>query len=341
MGIRCGSGTSGWSPSLPSHVRRFLKVFAFLAAAAALAYFIRNPERRSLDAAERTAAPGAFVRLFDGVTHYEVAGPDTGQRVVLVHGFSVPSYIWDSTFNALTASGFRVMRYDVFGRGWSDRPRRDYTLEFTDLQLTELLDSLMWTGPVDLIGLSYGGAIVGAFGGRHPERVRSITMVDPVATTGAPLPAVIRAPLLGSYLWQVLQVPKMADGQASDFVDPSKWPDWADKYRVQQRYRGFGRALRSTQLERPNVLIDTLYQRIGALKTRSLLIWGTEDRTVPIAHAVTVRAAIPQMEFHAIPGVGHLPHIEAASTVNPILVAFLRAGRPAPAPPTRRSGRRP
>lgn len=322
-------------------MRRFLKVFALLAAAAALVYFIRNPERRSLDAAERTAAKGAFVRLFDGVTHYEVAGPDTGQRVVLVHGFSVPSYIWDSTFNALTASGFRVMRYDVFGRGWSDRPSRAYSLDLTDRQLTDLLDSLTWTGPVDLVGLSFGGAIVGAFAGRHPERVRSLTMVDPVATTGGPLPAVMRAPLLGSYLWQVLRVPKMADGQASDFVDPSKWPDWADKYRVQQRYRGFGRALRSTLIERQDTRIDTLYQRVGTLKTRSLLIWGTEDQTVPVAYADTVRAAIPQMEYHAIPGVGHLPHIEAAATVNPILIAFLRAGRPAPTPaPARRSGSR-
>ena len=321
-------------------MRRSLKVLAALIVVAAAVYFVRNPERRSLDAAERTAATGAFVRLFDGVTHYEVAGPDTGQRVVLVHGFSVPSYIWDSTFNALTASGFRVMRYDVFGRGWSDRPRRAYTLDLTDRQLTDLLDSLTWSGPVDLVGLSYGGAIVATFAGRHPERVRSLTMVDPVATTGSPLPAVIRAPLLGSYLWQVLQVPRMAEGQASDFVDPSKWPDWADKYRVQQRYRGFGRALRSTMLERPDVRIDTLYQRIGTLKTRSLLIWGSEDQTVPIAEAVTVRAAIPQMEFHAINGAGHLPHIEAASTVNPILIAFLRVGRPAPAPPPRRAGNR-
>ncbi len=321
-------------------MRRLSIILGILVVAAVVTYLVRNPERRGLDAAERTAASGAFVRLFDGVTHYEVGGPDTGQRVVLVHGFSVPSYIWDSTFNALGAAGFRVLRYDLFGRGWSDRPHRAYSLDLTDRQLTDLLDSLTWTGPVDLVGLSFGGAVVAAFAGRHPERVRTVTLVDPVASTGAPLPTMFRIPLLGSALWQVLAVPRMADGQATDFVRPELWPDWAEKYRVQQRYRGFGRALRSTLLEREDVRIDTLYARIGAMGTRSLLVWGTEDSTVAITWADSVRKAIPQVEYHAIEGVGHLPHIEAASRVNPILTGFLRVGRtPAPTTRSRRAGR--
>jgi pimeloyl-ACP methyl ester carboxylesterase len=314
-----------------SAMRRLLLVLGLLLAAAAVTYVVRNPERRTLDAAERTAARGAFVELFDGVTHYEVAGPDTGQRVVLVHGFSVPSYIWDSTFTALAAQGFRVARYDLFGRGWSDRPRRDYSLDLTDLQLEELLDTLGWSGPVDLVGLSFGGAVVAAYTGRRPDRVRSMTLVDPVASTGSPLPTMFRLPVLGGALWQVLAVPRMADGQATDFVDPSRFPDWAERYRVQQRYRGFGRALRSTLLQRESVRIDTLYARIGALGKRSLLIWGTEDSTVAITYADSVRQAIPQIEFHAIEGAGHLPHMEKAAEVNPILVAFLRAGMPRPA----------
>lgn len=321
-------------------MRRLLAVLGLLVAATAVVYLVRNPERRTLDAAERTAASGAFVKLFDGVTHYEVAGPDTGQRVVLVHGFSVPSYIWDSTFTALAAQGFRVARYDLYGRGWSDRPRREYSLDLTDLQLEELLDTLGWSGPVDLVGLSFGGAVVAAYTGRRPDRVRSMTLVDPIASHGSPLPTMFRLPVLGSALWQVLAVPRMADGQATDFVDPSRFPDWADRYRVQQRYRGFGRALRSTLLQRESLRIDTLYARIGALGKRSLLIWGTEDSTVAITYADSVRKAIPQVEYHAITGAGHLPHMEKAPEVNAILVAFLRAGMPRPAAPARGRARR-
>jgi pimeloyl-ACP methyl ester carboxylesterase len=83
---------------------------------------LENPERATLDAEARAGAPGKFITLSRGITHYEMAGPDSARVVVLVHGFSVPSYIWDSTFAGLTGGGHRVLRYDLYGRGFSDRP---------------------------------------------------------------------------------------------------------------------------------------------------------------------------------------------------------------------------
>ena len=92
------------------------------------AYVARDTERRTLDTAARAAAPGRFVRLRDGVTHYDLSGPDGGRTVVLLSGGSVPYYLWDPTREALAASGFRVLRYDYFGRGFSDRPKLRYDL---------------------------------------------------------------------------------------------------------------------------------------------------------------------------------------------------------------------
>ena len=94
----------------------------------------------------RRATPGQFVRLTDGYTHYEIAGPPAGHVVVLAAGFSVPYYIWDPTFNALAEAGFRVLRYDYYGRGFSDRPDVPYTQAFYVRQLGELLDSLKVSG---------------------------------------------------------------------------------------------------------------------------------------------------------------------------------------------------
>src|SRR5882672_6533208 len=101
-------------------------------------YFARNPERQTLDAAARRGAAGRFVRLSGGVTHYDVAGPDSGRTVVLIHGFSVPYYIWDSTAAALSAAGYRVVRYDEYGRGLSDRPDVPYSDDLYDRQIGEL-----------------------------------------------------------------------------------------------------------------------------------------------------------------------------------------------------------
>ena len=284
----------------------------------------RNPERLELDDAARKTAVGRFIRLSEGITHYDVAGPDSGQRVVLVHGFSVPYYIWDSTVAALTAAGFRVARYDHFGRGFSDRPNVPYTAALLDRQLTDLLDSLSWREPVDVVGLSMGGPVVAGFTADHPGRVRSLVLIDPAAGPRSTVPLMFRIPVVGSWLWQVMAVPGMAEGQLTDFVAPSKWPDWVARYRVQMRYRGFGRALRSTLLAGELTSPDSVYRRVGAGGKPTLLIWGTEDSTVSIEHASSVTQAIPQARFHRIEHAGHLPQMERTDVVNPLLIGFLR-----------------
>jgi alpha-beta hydrolase superfamily lysophospholipase len=96
-------------------------------------------ERLEMDDQARQLAPGAFVQLTRGRVHYELAGPEDGRLVVLVHGFSVPSFVWDPTFEALVSRGFRVLRYDLYGRGFSDRPDTAYDRALYVEQLRELL----------------------------------------------------------------------------------------------------------------------------------------------------------------------------------------------------------
>lgn len=98
-------------------------LLALVVSAAAIAYLVyrrSDQERLTLDDAARQSSEalaygGSYVRLGSGVTHYELAGAKDARTVVLVHGFSVPYYIWDPTFDALTAAGFRVLRYDLTG----------------------------------------------------------------------------------------------------------------------------------------------------------------------------------------------------------------------------------
>ena len=284
----------------------------------------RNPERTTLDASVRKAAGGLYAPLSDGVTHYEVSGPVEGPPVVLVHGFSVPSYIWDPTAVTLSTGGYRVLRYDLFGRGFSDRPDVTYDSDLYDRQLCELLDATGFRGPVHVMGLSFGGLVTATFSGRHPERVRSLTLVDPAAGDFGRLPWYVRMPLVGPLVWQGLVVPKMADGQLTDFLEPSKWPDWVDRYRVQMQYRGFGRALRSTRMAASELSFDSVYAAVGRQAFPVQLIWGVLDQTVPIALSARVRQAIPRIQYHPVDRAGHLPHLERADVVNPILLDFLR-----------------
>src|SRR5512135_3114691 len=115
-------------------------------------------ETETLDDAARAALPGQFVALPDGIVHYELAGPPGGPVVVLVPGISVPYTTWDANFPALANAGLRVLRFDLYGRGYSDRPDVAYDADLFDRQIANLLSALGLGDPLNLVGLSMGGA---------------------------------------------------------------------------------------------------------------------------------------------------------------------------------------
>ena len=141
-------------------------------------YKTNNAETGVLNDAVRKNATGKFVALSDGITHYDEAGADTAKTIVLVHGYSVPAYIWNPVFDSLVKAGFHVIKYDEFGRGYSDRPDVDYSPEFYRKQLFELINVLKPKMPVSLAGVSFGGAIVGDFAVNHPNLVDKLILVD-------------------------------------------------------------------------------------------------------------------------------------------------------------------
>lgn len=297
-------------------------LFGALLVLAALPPLLRNSEWRPLDATARAAAPGAHVQLGEGSVHYQLAGPADGPPVLLVHGFSVPSYIYDPTFSALAAAGHRVIRFDLYGRGSSDRPRGAYDIARYTRQVDELLDALAIEGPVDLVGLSMGGVITASYAAEHPARVRRLVLIDPMAS--AREIGLLRWPLLGEYLFRVAVLPGMAAGQASDFVHPERFPDWSERYRPQMRYFGFGRAILSTLREVATRDPLAAYRAVGAQQRPVLLVWGEQDQTVPFALSGPVREALGAHRFLAVADAGHLPHLERPDVVEPALLEFLR-----------------
>jgi pimeloyl-ACP methyl ester carboxylesterase len=288
--------------------------------------FLGEPQR--LDAATRASLPGSFVALPEGVIHYELAGPPEGQPVVLIHGFSTPYFIWDTTSAALAAAGFRVLRYDLFGRGYSDRPDTAYNMDLFLRQLLGLLEVLGMRQPVDLVGLSMGGAIAVAFTARNPLRVRRICLEDPAGLhlKMPPLARLIRAPVLGELIFGLFGGRFLLANQAGDFYRvPADFAAFQAKYALQMPYRGFRRALLSTI--RGDAISDRAaeFAAVGRQPRPKLLILGENDRTVPLETHERIQELMPGIIFHAIPRAGHLPHYERPEIVNPLLVQFLAA----------------
>jgi len=282
-------------------------------------------ETHELNETARRAADGSFVALTDGVTHYELGGDPNGSSVVLVHGFSGPYFIFDTTFEFLTNAGFRVLRYDLLGRGFSDRPRAEYDIRLFVRQLKELIDTLGFT-QINLVGLSMGGAISAAFASQYPHYVIRHVLIDPAGGKPVALPAFIKAlkiPVFGELAFGLFGSAGMLKGVASDMFNPEVVERFQKQYRIQMQFKGFKRAILSTIR---SGMLESFYEtfaRLGELKKPTLLFWGRQDKTVPFHHHEAIRQALPHAEFHVIENCGHIPHYEKPEIVNPILLEFL------------------
>ena len=294
-------------------------IVLILAIALVALYVRADTETSPMDADARAGAPGQFIELSDGVTHYELAGPADGPVVLLIHGFSVPYYIWDTTFAALTESGYRVLRYDLYGRGYSDRPRIRYDGALFERQIVELIENLELQQPLDVIGLSMGGAVAVRFIANQRQRVRRAVLIDPLHRSfgNTEMPRIV-----GNYVFAVTMLPDMAEGQLSDFVHPENYPTWVDQYRVQMQYEGFRRAIISTLYDFGPDDHFSWYSDVQALGVPTMLVWGEEDQTLPITGADDIREVL-DVVYLPVPDAGHLPHIERADMVNPAVIEFL------------------
>jgi len=297
-----------------------------IAAIAALYAFAPRVETRVLDAEARAGAGGAYVELVDGNVHYELAGPAGGPTVVFVCGFSTPYFIWDPNVPALNAAGYRTLRYDLYGRGFSDRPTDvDYDADLFDRQLEALIERLALATPVTLAGVSMGGAISVLFAQRHPELVNGLILVDPA---GFPLPLplaakLVQLPGLGELLMRLVGDRTIRAGMAGNLHDASLLPEFARKFEVQLAYHGYQSAQLSTLRHMPLQTLAESYRAVGASGIPVLLIWGRADPVIPFETNEQVRAAMPQAELLAVERAAHTPNYERPEVVNPALLRFL------------------
>jgi pimeloyl-ACP methyl ester carboxylesterase len=280
-----------------------------------------NEETKTLNQENRKEAPGQFITLPNGVTHYDVAGSDTAQTVLLVHGFSVPNYIWDPTFDFLKENGFHVIRFDLFGRGYSDRPDAVYNGELFTQQIADLLTALKIDKPIDIIGLSMGGPIVAEFTSKNPEKVRKVTLIAPL---NEPIEiSILNVPIIGEYLTSVIFVPSLSKNQLEDFSKPEEHADWPGKFKPQMKYKGFKRSLLSTLRNYMNKDKLPIFVELGKRNKEVLLIWGENDKTTPFSGNERIREVV-ECEFLGIKETGHLPHIEYSELVNSRIISFLK-----------------
>jgi pimeloyl-ACP methyl ester carboxylesterase len=249
--------------------------------------------------------------------YFEAAG--SGESVVLIHGFTLDSSLWDDQFSVI-ADRRRAIRHDARGFGRSAPIDEPFS---TSEDLRALLDEL-GVERATVVGISMGGRHAIDFALAYPDRVRALVAAAPgLSGRGLPTIAAELAPALAAAQGGDLAEAKRIWLQNSIFETAREQPAaWAKLEQMVDAYSGWhfvhGLAAQEQPLDPPAAA------RLGALSMPALLVMG--ERDVPDIRVIAdqLEAEVPELERVDIPGAGHFTNLEAAPEFNRALLEFLQ-----------------
>lgn len=299
-------------------------VFGILLIALIGIYYVFNPETNEINDVEREKLGGTYIRLSNGITHYKLEGQDNGELVVLVHGGTVPIWAWDKQIHPLKEQGYQILRYDMYGRGYSDRPNIVYDQQLYRTQLLELVDKLGLEKPFDLIGLSLGGGIATTFTDHHPERVRNLVLISPLINDFK-VPFFVQIPIVRDFITRLVGIKIITNRFVSLFEGSPEAKRYLQLFTKQTTYKGFQRSLLS-MLRNDAISGDysPSYQSVGEQGRKVLLIWGNEDEEVSQSMIDKIKSLIPKLEFKEIEKAGHGVLFQKPGVINDLIITFLK-----------------
>ncbi|KAI0076964.1 alpha/beta-hydrolase [Panus rudis PR-1116 ss-1] len=275
---------------------------------------------------------GAYVTFPYGKVRYWLLGPEKGKKIVLIHGLSVPAIIWQDVAPRLAEKGFRVLVYDLYGRGYSEAPQMTYDTALYTTQLALLLQYIRWE-KANIAGVSMGGAIAAAFVNQFPHLAgdrlallasAGIIESSDMSRTSKFLSSPIMQVVTSSYPFR-LYLRHLANN--SSRVDNPI----AELIRIQSAHLpGYNAAIASSIRDGPIRNLAPTFAAVGRKMRKDggnvLLVWGTNDTVVPYRYAARLQALIPQAELVTIEGGKHDITLSHPSEVVDTLTKFFKSG---------------
>lgn len=255
--------------------------------------------------------------------NFHAASAGAGVPVLCISGLGYSAWCWDELSDALAAD-FRVITFDNRGTGRSDKPEGPYSIEMLADDAAAVLEAF-GIERAHVVGHSMGGYITQALALRHPQRVRSVTLVgtSPGGAGTEPFPAET------AQAWQ-----------AASGLPPAKYarrtmplsfaPGWAEA----------NAALFETYLQRrlqyPTPPANWLAQYQACvthaadglpserIAVPALVIHGEQDRVIPFANGRLLAQRVPGARWLPMAGVGHVPYLERRAEFTAALRDFLQ-----------------
>ncbi|MEP5937302.1 MAG: alpha/beta hydrolase [Erythrobacter sp.] len=286
--------------------------------------------------------PSQYIELSDGLTvHLRDEGPKSGApedpegdapAIILLHGSNADLSTWDAWADDLSQD-YRVIRYDQIGHGLTGPATNDdYQVESFTQDLDEIADRLELDSFV-LAGNSMGGAIAMHYAITHPARLDGLVLVDAGGAAikqegGGNLAFTLaRIPGLSSVLATVMPR-SLADRSLRQSVSNQDivTEEMVDRYWEMARYPG-NRAATLKRFSTPRSALNA--GDVAAVTVPTLVMWGEEDSLIRYEAAKWYMDQLPNATLANYPGIGHLPHEEAADATIADLRAWLAGLQPA------------
>jgi len=271
---------------------------------------------RAMLEAKYDAPPAEFVTLADGTrAHYRGRGATNAPVLLLLHGSNSSFLTWEPWSKKLSDS-FHVIAVDLPGHGLTGAvPGGDYSAAGMAKFVGEFADAL-GLQTFALAGNSMGGGVAAYFAEEHPARVTKLILVDAgglpfKASEGTPLAfRLARIPVLNLVLLHVTPRAIVTEGLNKAIVHKAIINDaMIDWYWDFARMEG----TRKATMERFQLPFDTYVAgHTEALKMPTLILWGEQDRLIPVSVAHDWHKAVPGSTLIVYPATGHIPMEEVA-----------------------------
>lgn len=254
--------------------------------------------------------------------HVRDTGPRDAPAIVLLHGFGSSLLTWEPWAVRLSTN-WRVVRFDLPGFGLTGPdPTGDYS-DARSLQVVGGLMDALGIGRASLVGNSMGGRIAWTFAARQPARVDRLVLVSPdgFRSAGFEYGKAPRVPWMLRLLPYVLPAPLLRASLAPAYADAGALtPALLRQYRDMLLGPGVRGAILARTAQ--TVLLDPV-PLLREVTAPTLLLWGVEDRMIPVANAADYLAALPDGRLVELPGLGHVPFEEAPDRSLAPVRAFL------------------
>ncbi len=248
--------------------------------------------------------------------YYERAG--TGHPLVLIHGFTLNTQMWEDQF-AVFAQHYQTIRYDMRGYGRSALPMEEPFTAVDDLRA--LLDTL-GVSRTFVLGLSLGGSVAIDFALAYPDRTSALVLVDP-ALRGWSWSEAFSQSMRELGIVAHTQGVEMARQRwlAHPFFLPARErPELAERLaQIVASYSGWSwlHASHERDADLPEV------RPLERISAPTLLIMGERDIEEFQAIASHISCSIPHLTKLVLPGVGHMANMEAPEAFNEAVLRFL------------------